>query len=83
MKQKDWALVLVMAFIGAIISLFISNLLFSSPKNRKQSAEVVDPITSSFSTPPSAYFNQNAINPAQDVQIGNGTNQNAFNSSSQ
>ena len=83
MKQKDWALVLVMAFIGAVISVFVSHLLFSSPKNHNQTAEVVDPITASFSTPPTQYFNQNSINPTQNVQFGNGTNPNAFNSSSQ
>lgn len=83
MKQKDWALVLVTAFIGAIVSLFVSNLLFASPKNRHQTAEIVDPITASFPTPPSKYFNSMAINPTLPVQIGNGTNPNPFNSKSQ
>jgi hypothetical protein len=80
MKQKDWALVLVMAFIGAIVALIISNILFTSPKSRKQTAEVVDPITASFPAPPSKYFNSNATNPTQPITIGNGTNQNPFNS---
>ena len=79
MKQKDWALVLVMAFIGAIVSLFVSRLLFASPKNTKQTAEVVDPISANFPSPPSKYFNQSAINPTQPVQIGNATNPNPFN----
>jgi hypothetical protein len=83
MKQKDWALVLVMAFIGAIVSLFVSNLLFSSPKNRQQTAEVVDSITANFPAPPSKYFNPSAINPTQPVQIGGGTNPNPFNSKPQ
>lgn len=83
MKQKDWALVLVMAFIGAVLSLLASNMLFSSPKNRQQTAEVVDPISANFPSPPSKYFNQSAINPTEPVQIGNGTNPNPFNSKSQ
>lgn len=83
MKQKDWALVLVMAFIGAIVALFASNLLFSSPKNREQTAEVVDAISPDFPSPPSKYFNTNAINPTQPVRIGNANNQNPFNSKTQ
>ena len=83
MKQKDWALVLVMAFIGAVVSLFVSNLLFASPKNRKQTAEVVDSITANFPAPPSKYFNPEAVNPTQPVTIGNGTNPNPFSTQTQ
>jgi hypothetical protein len=83
MKQKDWALVLVMAFIGAIVALLVSNMIFASPKNRHQSAEVVDPITANFPSPPSKYFNPEAINPTQPVQVGGSTNDNPFNSPSQ
>lgn len=83
MKNKDWALVLVMAFIAAIMSFFISNLLFSSPKSRQQTAEIVDPITANFPPPPVKYFNSDATNPTQPVQIGNGTNPNPFNTKPQ
>jgi uncharacterized SAM-binding protein YcdF (DUF218 family) len=83
MKQKDWALVLVMAFVAAVLSLFVSNLLFSSPKHRQQTAEIVDPITANFPAPPAKYFNSDAGNPTQPVQVGNGTNPNPFNSKSQ
>ena len=82
MKQKDWALVLVVAFVGAVIALLVSNMLFSSQKN-KQTAEVVDVISPSFPSPPSKYFNQNAVNPTEPVQIGNSTNPNPFNSKPQ
>jgi len=72
MKQKDIALILVMVFIGAVISLLVSRLIFSSPQSRKQSAEVVDVITSDFSTPPPKYFNTNAINPTQPITLDTG-----------
>jgi uncharacterized membrane protein YgaE (UPF0421/DUF939 family) len=80
MKQKDWALVLVMAFVGAVVALLASNMLFASPKNRQQTAEKVDAISANFPSPPSKYFNTQAANPTQPVQIGNGTNPNPFNS---
>ena len=83
MKQKDIILVLVMAFIGAIASFFLSNIFFSSPKNREQTAEVVDPISASFPAPPAKYFNPNATNPTLPVQIGGGNNPNPFNTKPQ
>ncbi|HEV7454930.1 MAG TPA: hypothetical protein VGO07_06760 [Candidatus Saccharimonadales bacterium] len=70
MKQKDLALIAVMVIIGGAISLVVSNVIFSSPKSKKQSAEVVDVITPDFSAPPSKYFNSNAINPAQPITLG-------------
>ncbi|HSX16639.1 MAG TPA: hypothetical protein VLH86_00900 [Patescibacteria group bacterium] len=75
MKQKDLALILVMVFIGAVVSLLISRLIFSSPKNRQQKAEVVDVITSEFPVPPPKYFNSSAINPAQPITLGTDSKQ--------
>ena len=69
MKQKDIALILVMAFISAILALVISKLVFSSPGNREQQAEVVDVITPDFSTPPPKYFNSSSVDPAQPISI--------------
>jgi hypothetical protein len=75
MKQKDLALIGVMVLIGGAISLAVSNFIFSSPKNRQQTAEVVDVITPEFSTPPPKYFNSNAINPAQPITLGSDSKQ--------
>jgi hypothetical protein len=70
MKQKDIALIGVMVLIGAVVALVISRLIFSSPKNRQQTAEVVDVITPEFPAPPPKYFNSNAVNPAQPITLG-------------
>lgn len=69
MKQKDIALILVMVFISAVLSLIISRLVFSTPQNREQQAEVVDVITPDFSTPPPKYFNNQSVDPAQPISI--------------
>ena len=79
MKQKDVALVLVMIFIGALFAFLISNWVFSSPKNREQTAEVVDTINASFPPPPPKYFNSSSINPTQQIEIGGNSNPNPFN----
>ncbi len=83
MKQKDVALILVMVFISAVAALLISQWVFSSPKNRKQSAEVVDTITSEFPAPPVKYFNADSVNPTQEITIGDSNNPNPFNTKPQ
>ncbi len=79
MKQKDLALIGVMVVISAFVSILLSKLFFSSSQNRQQTAEIVDVITPDFPSPPSKYFNANANNPTQQIQIGTGNNPNPFN----
>ena len=78
MKQKDIALIVILAFLSAIISLVVSNQLFSSPKTRQQTVQVISPITSDFKTPDSKYFNAQSVDPTQLIQIGNGGNPTPF-----
>lgn len=83
MKQKDFVLVIVMAFISAVIAFVVSRWLFASPQNTKQTAEVVDVIGSDFTMPSSRYFNANSVNPTQQIEIGGSSNPNPFNSKPQ
>ena len=83
MKQKDIALIIVIAAISAIVSFFVSNKLFVTTSGRNQQAEVVDPINASFQTPDSKYFNSSSIDPAPKTAIGSGNNQNPFNGNGQ
>lgn len=79
MKQKDIALILVVIFISVVVSLFISNKIFASPKNRQQQVDVVQSITDDFSQPDKTYFNSNSIDPTQPITIGQNANSNPFN----
>ena len=83
MKQKDVALVIVIAAISAIISFVVSGALFSSTPSRQQTAQVVPVISSTFTLPSNKYFNNQSIDPTQIIQIGPSNNSNAFNESSQ
>lgn len=83
MKQKDVALIIVIAFVSAIVSLVVSRLLFASPQNRQQQVQVVPAITATFPSPDSRYFNSKSIDPTQLIQIGNNNNTNPFNGSGQ
>jgi hypothetical protein len=78
MKQKDIALIIIIAAISGFASYFISHLIFATPSNRQQKVEVVDVITADFPTPSNKYFNSDSIDPAQVIQVGDGNNPNPF-----
>jgi hypothetical protein len=83
MKQKDVALILVIAFVSAVFSFLLSNKLFVTPTTRQQKVEVVDKITSDFQQPDKKYFNSSSIDPTQSSQVGVDNNQNPFNGAPQ
>ncbi len=83
MKQKDIILVVVMAFISAIVAFILSGWLFGKPQNREQTAEVVDVIRPDFTEPPVKYFNASSVNPTQLITIGDTQNPNPFGNQSQ
>ena len=79
MKQKDIFLIGVVVLVSGIVSLLFSSILISSPKNRQTKVEVVDPIASEFQEPDKRYFNPQAIDPTQLIQIGDSNNPQPFN----
>jgi hypothetical protein len=81
MKQKDLALIAIIAVVSGIISFLVSGKIFVTPANRQQQVEVVSPIDTSFQTPDSKYFNSQSIDPAQTIQLNSNNNQNPFNGS--
>jgi hypothetical protein len=82
MKQKDVALIIVIAVVSAIISIFASKAIFAPPTNREQDVGVVQPITADFPQPDSRYFNSSVFDPAQSVTVTQNNNTNPFNGSS-
>ena len=79
MKQKDIALIIIIVFVSGVLSFIISGKLFVTPENRQQKVQTGDVIESTFEKPSEKYFNNDSINPAQMVQIGNNNNQTPFN----
>lgn len=79
MKQKDITLILVVVFVSGVLSVVVSRMIFGSPANREQKAEIVEEIKPQFSPPPAKYFNANSINPTQLITIGGEPNPNPFN----
>jgi hypothetical protein len=82
MKQKDIALIIVIVFVSAVISFFVSKAVFGSPKNRQQQAEVIQPISSDFPQPDPRYFNSQAFDPTKVITIGQNANTDPFRTTS-
>jgi hypothetical protein len=78
MKQKDIAVIVAAGLIAAIFSLILTQVVFVPKDHKELKAEVIDPISSEFTQPDKSVFNQNAINPTQLIQIGDGTNPSPF-----
>ncbi|HEX4775063.1 MAG TPA: hypothetical protein VH234_06120 [Candidatus Saccharimonadales bacterium] len=81
MRKKDLALIVVIIFISAVVSYFVSQTLFAPPKNRQQQVEVVRPITADFPQPDTRYFNNQAFDPTKTITIGQSNNNNPFSGS--
>jgi hypothetical protein len=81
MKQKDLATILIVVFVSAVISLFVSKAIFASPKNRQQQVEVIQPITADFPKPDEHYFNSQAFDPTKQITIGQNSNPDPFSGS--
>lgn len=78
MKQKDIALIIVVVAISGALSFFASRFLFATPQSHQMKAETVDPISTDFALPDKTYFNENSIDPTQQVIIGSGSNSTPF-----
>lgn len=82
MKQKDFALLGGVLVLSIVLSLVIAHFIFGGSGSRSASVEVVDKISASFPVDQvsgqSNQFNNEAVNPAQLIQIGQ-PNQNPFN----
>ncbi len=81
MKQKDVALIIIIAAISGSVSFAVSHFLFSTPQNQQQQVAVVDSITTDFTSPDPQFFNPKSINPAKLIEVGSSNNSNPFNGS--
>jgi len=79
MKQKDVALIIVIAAISAGLSFAVSQFVFSSAQPGQQKAAVVDTITTDFAAPDPKFFNAQSINPAKQIEVSPSNNPNPFN----
>lgn len=78
MKPKDWSLIGIIIMVSAVMSFVIANFTIGTRKTNKLKVESVTSLTDQFPLPNTKYFNNNSINPTQEIKIGEGTNENPF-----
>lgn len=78
MKQKDLALIGVVVFVSVVVSVVVSQQIFSKPASRRQQAEVVQPISDSFPEPSERYFNKTSLDPTKVITISPNNNNQPF-----
>jgi len=76
--KKEFSTILIVSIVSAVLSIVLSGLFLSTAEDRKQTVEVVEPISTTFDRPSKTYYNSRSINPSQYIQIGTDPNSNPF-----
>jgi flagellar basal body-associated protein FliL len=79
MKQKDIAIIIVVAGVAAIISFVLANYLFGGKNSANLKSPTVDVISAEFILPPTQFFNKNSLDPTKNITIGDSSNTSPFN----
>lgn len=79
MKTKDWGVIGVVVIIACMVSFVVSNIFLGGKHAPLLKVEVVDPISADFPLPNTKYFNEDSVNPTQEIKIGEDSNNTPFN----
>jgi hypothetical protein len=81
-RQKDYIPLAIALFAAILLSIISDKYFFSSPSSGTY-VDVVPLIHTGFPNPPSQYFNSQAIDPTQLINISQNNSQQPFNNASQ
>lgn len=74
MKKTDFAMIILIASLSVIAAFFATNAVFEGIASENATVKTVEEISPDVADPDPAIFNENAINPAVEVQVGSGAN---------
>ena len=75
MKRSDIFLIVVVAGICMIVAFFITQAVFGESATQSVKVKTIEKIDTEIKEPDTAIFNKDAINPAVEVQVGSGSQQ--------
>ncbi len=75
MKKTDIAMIILIATVCVLVAFFVTKSLVGTPSTDTVKVKTIEKIDPEITEPDTAIFNQDAINPAVQVQINNGTEQ--------
>jgi hypothetical protein len=70
MKKNDIAAVIVIVAIAGVFSYVIANAVIGKPANNPVQVEQVSPIGSTFPSPDTRVFNEQAVDPTVEINGG-------------
>lgn len=69
MKKTDIAMIILIASVSVLIAFFVTRSIFGDSANEAVQVDTIERIEPTLSEVDSSIFNENAINPAVEVQI--------------
>lgn len=69
MKRTDIAMIVLIASVSVLIAFFVTKSLFGESTNEPVQVDTIERIDPTLSEVDATIFNENAINPAVEVQI--------------
>lgn len=73
MKKTDIAMIILIATVSVLAAFFITRSVFGSDPNEAVKVKTIEAVEATIVEPDTSIFNENAINPAVEVQINSGT----------
>ena len=74
MKKTDIAMVVLIATISVVGAFFATSALLGEAASETTAVPTIEAVSSEIIEPSEAIFNENAINPAVEVQVGSADN---------
>lgn len=78
MKKNDIAIIVLIVSMTLVASYLVLHAVVGNPSEHTQAVEKAPVISSEVPEPDTAIFNEDAIDPAVSIEIGNPSNQQPF-----
>lgn len=78
MKKSDIAILVLIIGVSLLIAFLVGNALLGGHVAQPVKVETADPISADVVQPDKTVFNENALNPSVQIQIGQSSNQQPF-----
>lgn len=78
MKRSDIAVIILLVSLSLMFGYFVGGAVFSKNEPRTEKVQAAEAITAEVQVPDGRIFNEKAINPTVQVNIGESANQKPF-----
>lgn len=78
MKKQDIALIILIVAISALTAYLVGRAVVGDPQQQSVQVQTVDAISTTVEEPDPRIFNEKAINPTVEINIGDSSNRHPF-----